>query len=303
MAMIAMIAAGLSSSLSSAGGAAFLYLRRKQVQKGIARPRRPRPSRFFRRPSIFRGRRFRRPRFGRFRRPRFGRFRRPRFGRFRRPRFGRFRRFRPRFGRRRRRRFRRPRFGRAIRQIIRRPKPKPKPKVKKLTYAQQVAKIYGHRRPKTVKRRSPVRRIRRWRDSFRRRRRRRGGGGGGGGGGCFSPQTPIKLQNGDLIHMKDVELGDVLTNGSTVTAVMKIKIQNEPYYKIYSLNLDKHIYVTGTHYVKHRHENDYVQVKHFPEAKITDTFDSVVYCLITDDHKIPIGEHVFWDWEDNLLNI
>jgi|TARA_B000000441_G_scaffold27937_1_gene17611 hypothetical protein len=165
-----------------------------------------------------------------------------------------------------------------------------------------VAKIYGHRRPKTVKRRSPVRRIRRWRDSFR-RRRRRGGGGGGGGGGCFSPQTPIKLQNGDLIHMKDVELGDVLTNGSTVTAVMKIKIQNEPYYKIYSLNLDKHIYVTGTHYVKHRHENDYVQVKHFPEAKITDTFDSVVYCLITDDHKIPIGEHVFWDWEDNLLNI
>ena len=279
MAMIAMIAAGLSSSLSSAGGAAFLYLRRKQVQKGIARPRRPRPSRFFRRPSIFRGRRFRRPRFGRFRRPRFGRFRRPRFGRFRRP-----------------------RFGRAIRRIIRRPKPKPKPKVKKLTYAQQVAKIYGHRRPKTVKRRSPVRRIRRWRDSFR-RRRRRGGGGGGGGGGCFSPQTPIKLQNGDLIHMKDVELGDVLTNGSTVTAVMKIKIQNEPYYKIYSLNLDKHIYVTGTHYVKHRHENDYVQVKHFPEAKITDTFDSVVYCLITDDHKIPIGEHVFWDWEDNLLNI
>lgn len=272
--MIAMIAAGLSSSLSSAGGAAFLYLRRKQVQKGFARPRRPRPSRFFRR-----------PRFGRFRRPRFRRFRRPRFDRRRRRRFG---------------RFRRPRIGRAIRRVIRRPKPKPK--VKKLTYAQRVAKIYGYRKPKTVKRRSPVRRIRRWRDRFR-RRRRRGGGGGGGGGGCFSPQTPIKLQNGDLIHMKDVKLGDVLTNGSTVTAVMKIKIQNEPYYKIYSLNLDKHIYVTGTHYVKHRHENDYVQVKHFPEAKITDTFDSVVYCLITDDHKIPIGEHVFWDWEDNLLNL
>lgn len=283
MAMIAMIAAGLSSSLSSAGGAAFLYLRRKQVQKGFAKPRRPRPSRFFRR-------------------PRFGRFRRPRFGRFRRPRFGRFRRFRPRFGRRRRRRFgrfRRPRIGRAIKRVIRRPKPKPK--VKKLTYAQQVAKIYGYRKPKTIKRRSPVRRIRRWRDSFRRRRRRRGGGGGGGGGGCFSPQTPIKLQNGDLIHMKDVKLGDVLTNGSTVNAVMKIKIQNEPYYKIYSLNLDKHIYVTGTHYVKHG--DNYVQVKNFPEAEITDTFDSVVYCLITDDHKIPIGEHVFWDWEDNLLNV
>ena len=258
MAMIAMIAAGLSSSLSSAGGAAFLYLRKKRVQKDVAKPQRPRPSRFFRRPSVFRGRRFRRPRF-----------RRPRF--------------------------RRRRSGRAIRR------PKPKPKVKKLTYAQQVAKVYGYRKPKTFRRRSPVRKIRRWRDRFKRRRYRRGGGGGGGGGGCFSPQTPIKLQNGDIIHMKDVELGDVLINGSTVTAVMRIKIQNEPYYKIYSLNLDKHIYVTGTHYVKHG--DDYVQVKNFPEAKITDTSDSVVNCLITDDHKIPIGEHVFWDWGDNLLNV
>jgi len=278
MAMIAMIAAGLSSSLSSAGGAAFLYLRKKRVQKDVAKPQRPRPSRFFRRPSVFRGRRFRRPRFRR------RRFRRPRFRRrrFRRPRF-------------RRPRFRRRRSGRAIRR------PKPKPKVKKLTYAQQVAKVYGYRKPKTFRRRSPVRKIRRWRDRFKRRRYRRGGGGGGGGGGCFSPQTPIKLQNGDLIHMKDVELGDVLINGSTVTAVMRIKIQNEPYYKIYSLNLDKHIYVTGTHYVKHG--DDYVQVRNFPEAKITDTSDSVVNCLITDDHKIPIGEHVFWDWEDNLLNV
>lgn len=289
MAMIAMIAAGLSSSLSSAGGAAFgglAWLRRKKIFKKVVKlkPRRPKPSRFGR---------FRRPKFRRFRRPRFRRFRRPRFGRRR----GRGRR-RPRFRRRRRGgktgRSRGRRIRRAIKRVIRRPKPKPK-----LTYAQQVAKAYG-RKSKTFKRRSsPVRRIRRWRDM--KRRRRGGGGGGGGGGGCFSAQTPIKLQNGDLIHMKDVELGNVLVNGSTVNAVMKIKIQNEPYYKIYSLNLDKHIYVTGTHYVKHG--NDYVQVKNFPEAEITDTFDSVVYCLITDDHKIPIGEHVFWDWEDNLINV
>jgi signal transduction histidine kinase len=43
MAMIAMIAAGLSSSLSSAGGAAFLYLRKKRVQKDVSKPQRPRP--------------------------------------------------------------------------------------------------------------------------------------------------------------------------------------------------------------------------------------------------------------------
>ena len=31
--------------------------------------------------------------------------------------------------------------------------------------------------------------------------------------------------------------------------------------------------------------------------KTTET-DEEYSCLITDDHKIPIGEHIFWDWED-----
>jgi hypothetical protein len=26
-------------------------------------------------------------------------------------------------------------------------------------------------------------------------------------------------------------------------------------------------------------------------------------CLVTNDHKIPVGKEMFWDWEDNLIPI
>ena len=34
-------------------------------------------------------------------------------------------------------------------------------------------------------------------------------------------------------------------------------------------------------------------------TKITDTKHETLCCLITSDHTIPIGKHIFHDWEDN----
>ena len=116
---------------------------------------------------------------------------------------------------------------------------------------------------------------------------------------CFSPETPIKLQNGVEVAMKDLKLGDVLINGSVVNAVMRILNENDPYYKIHSSELDRDIYVTGSHYVK---DGDrYKSVRNFSGAESTTQVDSVVSCLVTSDHKIPVGEYIFWDWEDNLV--
>ena len=111
---------------------------------------------------------------------------------------------------------------------------------------------------------------------------------------CFSPETLIKLQNGDEVAMKDLKLGDVLVNGSVVKATMKIKNDNDPYYK-----LPGSIHVTGSHYIKDG--DKYVQVKDFLGAELTTQTDPVVSCLVTDDHKIPVGDFIFWDWEDNLV--
>lgn len=110
---------------------------------------------------------------------------------------------------------------------------------------------------------------------------------------CFAPETIIQLKNGTTRQMKNLELGDVLINGSIVEATMNIRNHNDPYYKIGD------IHVTGSHYVKDG--NVYKQVRNFSKAEPTDKVAKVVCCLVTNDHKIPVGDFVFWDWEDNLV--
>lgn len=110
---------------------------------------------------------------------------------------------------------------------------------------------------------------------------------------CFAPETEVQLKNGTTRQMKNLELGDVLINGSIVEATMKIKNQSDPYYKIGD------IHVTGSHYVKDG--NVYKQVRNFSKAEPTNKIDKVVCCLVTNDHKIPVGNFTFWDWEDNLV--
>ena len=126
-------------------------------------------------------------------------------------------------------------------------------------------------------------RRRRGRGRGRRRRRR-----------CFSPETLIKLQNGETRAMKNLELGDILVNGSIVKATMQIKNESDTYYK-----LPGDILVTGSHYIKDG--DTYKQVKNFSKAEATSQLDPIVSCLITNDHKIPVGDFIFWDWEDNLV--
>mgnify|MGYP003627082052 FL=1 len=111
---------------------------------------------------------------------------------------------------------------------------------------------------------------------------------------CFSPETLIKLQNGETRAMKNLELGDILVNGSIVKATMQIKNESDTYYKI-----PGDILVTGSHYIKDG--DTYKQVKNFSKAEATTQIDDVVCCLVTSDHKIPVGDFVFWDWEDNLV--
>ena len=111
---------------------------------------------------------------------------------------------------------------------------------------------------------------------------------------CFSPETPVTLQNGESCAIKNIKLGDVLANGSVVKATMKILNETDPYYK-----LPGDILVTGSHYVK---DGDVFKcVKDVEKAERTDTIEKTVYCLVTSDHKIPVGEYIFWDWEDDKI--
>jgi len=122
---------------------------------------------------------------------------------------------------------------------------------------------------------------------------------------CFSKDTPIKLKNGKIVKIKDIHLGDILENGAQVYGTLKLKGSSEnPYYKIWSKKLEQYIMVTGDHKICPNNKvnknklDSYIEVKDYENAEISNEWDEVLYCLITENHQIPIGEYTFWDWED-----
>jgi hypothetical protein len=116
---------------------------------------------------------------------------------------------------------------------------------------------------------------------------------------CFNPNTPLKTKSGEIIKMKDIKLGTILENGSKVISTLKILgNENVPYYKIYSKKLGDYIYVTGSHKIQDTLSTKFINVSECKYATKTDIHGELLSCLVTDDHLIPVGEHVFWDWED-----
>lgn len=117
---------------------------------------------------------------------------------------------------------------------------------------------------------------------------------------CFHPETEMKLSDGTSKNMKDIEIGDILHNNKKVTATMKIKPNdNNPYYRIFSKELDKYIYVTGMHTMMCPDTNKYIYVKDYKESEFAgNTKTEFMNCIVTEDHLINIGEYTFWDWED-----
>jgi hypothetical protein len=122
-------------------------------------------------------------------------------------------------------------------------------------------------------------------------------------GKCFYPDTEIKLKNGNIIKIKDINLGDILENDSVVYATMKIdnKTDKEELYQIQNKQ-GNNIFVTGNHLV-YDENNNLIKVKNYKKAVKSDIKTDLLICLITNDHKIQIGSEMFWDWEDHYIKI
>ena len=117
--------------------------------------------------------------------------------------------------------------------------------------------------------------------------------------GCFPNDTKIQLQNGKYKEMSKLCLGDELISGGSVHAILKVRgYENNPYYKIYSDELKQFIYVTGGHLIKDKLSGEFIPVEKHKETIKTERWDKEMCCLVTTNNLIPIGEHIFWDWED-----
>ena len=122
---------------------------------------------------------------------------------------------------------------------------------------------------------------------------------------CFHPNTLIEVENGELSKMKDVEIGTTLKSGGVVCATMKIKNFDEDgnlletFYRIENGAMGEPIFVTGSHLVFDQKKREFVFVKDYEHATPCDEESKWFTCFITSDHLIPIGKHLFHDWEDN----
>jgi len=107
---------------------------------------------------------------------------------------------------------------------------------------------------------------------------------------CFDEYTLIPLQNGNKIHIKDINIGDKLENGSYVTA--KIKVTSSGL-KMYRLN---NIFVSGTHLVKY--QNKWIRIEEHPNAELISYNKPFLYCLNTSNKIIELSGIIFSDWDE-----
>ena len=117
---------------------------------------------------------------------------------------------------------------------------------------------------------------------------------------CFSEKTLLQLYNKEYCQIKDLKVGDKLHDGTLVLAKLELLNKNsEKLYKIKGKTND--IFVTGDHFILDKKINQYIKVKDFEESEETNIIEDKYFNLITDSHTIPIENHIFWDWEDDVL--
>lgn len=114
---------------------------------------------------------------------------------------------------------------------------------------------------------------------------------------CFDENTLITLENKDKIHIKNINIGDKLSNGSYVTAKIKVTSAN---LKMYRLN---NIIVSESHLINYN--NKWIRVDQHPSAEQIMYNKQFLYCLNTSNKLIELDGYTFSDWDeiyDNKFN-
>lgn len=109
---------------------------------------------------------------------------------------------------------------------------------------------------------------------------------------CFSGNTLLKLKNNRYKKISDIDLNDILFDGSKITAKIKASSYDQEIYKL------DNILVTGNHNIFHNIKG-WITVKEHPESVLIDNFkDPYVYCINTNTKTIKINNNTFADWDD-----
>ena len=107
---------------------------------------------------------------------------------------------------------------------------------------------------------------------------------------CFEENTLLKLKSGKFVKIRDINLGDILEDGSIVIEKHHF-INTEELYKYNG------VYVTGSHIVNEKDE--WKTVKNSKNGIKTTICPKYVYCISTDTARILINKTEFRDFNES----
>uniref|UniRef100_A0A6C0IRC3 Vint domain-containing protein n=1 Tax=viral metagenome TaxID=1070528 RepID=A0A6C0IRC3_9ZZZZ len=111
---------------------------------------------------------------------------------------------------------------------------------------------------------------------------------------CFDKNVELRMADGSLKCIKDIQVGDQLEGKNKVTAKIKVTAKGLQMYKLNG------VIVSESHIVNYR--GIWVPIRNHPDAiKITSYQEPYLYCLNTSWKIISINDVIFTDW-DELYN-
>jgi len=114
---------------------------------------------------------------------------------------------------------------------------------------------------------------------------------------CFDGDASVLLQNKSVCAFKDLQLGDILPNGSGVVASMKLENVHSTMCRIGD------ILVTPEHLVYDEQLGDWVCAEEHPNKTVVEySGREYLYCVNTSKKEIMIGGLRFLDWDEIIID-
>ena len=109
---------------------------------------------------------------------------------------------------------------------------------------------------------------------------------------CFDENTEITLMDKSIKQIKDLQIDDVLLDGSKITGLMKSSTDDHTFYILNG------IIVTGTHRVYYEKEG-WILVSEHPSSLLISKYKKpIMYCVGTDSKTLTINDMIFGDWDE-----
>ena len=124
---------------------------------------------------------------------------------------------------------------------------------------------------------------------------------------CFGKNTKIPLVNNKIVNIQDLKLGDILEDGSKITALTKANVDDGGYGIIHLYEINN-IIVSGKHKIE-MSDGKLINAIDHPHAKEhLDYKYKYIYCFNNDSKRIRLNGINFCDWDEvsreeiNFLN-